>query len=276
MEGVGGGRSLADMYALLRTSAVLASTMLYSPLPLLQRYIAWGITERSRPLLPDLSSSFQQETMDLLSEWCWMRPEEFPSTVLCAHCLAHTPPPSGSSLSANAEECAVWTIASLLHPWEDCPRRQHAGVVHSPVGVADTHGTLARRGPRRMRDDVPATRPEDEERGREGEEARTMGGPTSPTAPESEEVIRVPTMALTRRRSLLVTEEEKRKVSRRIAAARSRTPPMHRRSLRCVYCFGTHHVTACPKLEGGDGGRSRRKSTDSALLADSFIDSLRS
>jgi hypothetical protein len=38
-----------------------------------------------------------------------------------------------------------------------------------------------------------------------------------------------------------------------VLRSESRKPAVHRRTLRCVYCGGHHHITTCPKLQTHDG-----------------------
>ncbi|KPA84340.1 hypothetical protein ABB37_02344 [Leptomonas pyrrhocoris] len=68
--------------------------------------------------------------------------------------------------------------------------------------------------------------------------SRALAGDTSPSAA----VVLVPNMAATQHfKAAHVLRREARK------------PAVHRRTMRCVYCGGHHHVTACPKLQAQDG-----------------------
>lgn len=283
------------------------TTTSISPLPLSSSFMEMEKRKETSSMSSSFSHKLEENVLDTPStaehgkipraEETWIRPEEWPLHVYCPYCLSmSTSSKTGTSSSFSA---LVQPSAALQHSWCDCPQRRGEGNTkeNALVRLSSPESSITQNGP------TPT-----ETSGSLSVSKRSdavMGGM------DDQMVIRVPTMALTRPRPLLFSKEEKERAARRHAEARQRIPPMHRRVLRCVYCYGPHHVEDCPKLEGGhteandtlerkrpswrgregrgDGSRNetlktswrragnRRNGEDgnTILLADSFIDQMR-
>ncbi|KPI86046.1 hypothetical protein ABL78_4884 [Leptomonas seymouri] len=68
--------------------------------------------------------------------------------------------------------------------------------------------------------------------------------------------------------NMAVTQQFKAAHVRR---SESLKPAMHRRTVRCVYCGGYHHVTACPKLKAQDGELASEKASSASFSATAAV-----
>eukprot|EP00796_Vickermania_ingenoplastis_P010572 gene10572-7342_t len=181
----------------------------------------------------------------------FVRAEDGPSAMHCRRCgTLHGP--------------ATRHVAP--HTWEDCPLldispHPSAGAVSTlPAGGAAERLLLDTTAA--PLSSVAAVR-----------DAISAPVPTGARGPAANALVRVSTAQLERRTA---APED----IRRAAAANRKRPPMQRRSLRCAYCHGRHHVAECPRLEGsavngGAAGAAVVPPSAGVLLADSYISSLK-
>lgn len=117
------------------------------------------------------------------------------------------------------------------------------------------------------------------------EARRDLFTPMTLSAHSSRTVTNVPNLAPSSR--LPETKRESLRQANTINKRRLQKPFMQRRSIRCGYCFERgHHITQCPKLEGGEAPSSSREGVhhvfssrrsrggSRVILADTFMEQM--